>query len=165
MRNFLSDEAIRRHREYVETLKRAYSFYQNGIPELSTASPAELSRRKYREKERIVALYNELRLHEIFFNSFRTEGEEYPNGFSPTELSTLRYRLYDTCMSAKGGFVILKRHGKEIRVEHVSNFETSDAELAIDMCEHAYFLDFGFDKTSYIVSLIPKLRMSRLSSE
>ena len=165
MRSFLSDESIRRHREYREMLKRNYSYYQNGIPELSSVSPAELSRRKYREKEKIVALYNELKLHEIFFASFRDDGEEHLSDLSPSMLASFRYRLYDACMNAGGGCVTVKRRGKEIRIEEVRDFYTSDADLAIDMCEHAYFLDYGFDKTSYVVSLIPRLRMSLLSSE
>ena len=35
--------------------------------------------------------------------------------------------------------------------------------LAIDVSEHAYFLDYGFDKQRYIMAALPFLDLSKLS--
>ena len=34
---------------------------------------------------------------------------------------------------------------------------------AIDVCEHAYFADYGFDKQRYLISALPYLDITKLT--
>ena len=45
------------------------------------------------------------------------------------------------------------------------HFIKGEPRLAIDLCEHAYFIEYGFDKERYLEDLLRHLDLSRLKSD
>ena len=39
-----------------------------------------------------------------------------------------------------------------------------DVRLAVDLCEHAYFYDYGFDKKSYLKAALSSLDLSKIEN-
>ena len=66
------------------------------------------------------------------------------------------------------GFVLVYRFGEKIEVRECTDFVSAQRyaapALAIDVCEHAYFMDYGFDRERYLVSALPYLNVAELSA-
>ena len=73
---------------------------------------------------------------------------------------------YLKAVSQKYGFVFVYAFGERIEVKGFydckSAFRFGTPTLAIDVCEHVYFMDYGFDKERYLVSSLPYLDISKL---
>ena len=105
-------------------------------------------------------------LHEVYFNSFsdvqvvpREIKKYYPSreGF----LYTLRERLH----GMSGGFLCLYKTlgAPKIVITNEKDERLVDTPtLAIDISEHAYFLDYAFNKERYITSSLERLEIDAL---
>ena len=141
---FISAEALRMHKEHLCVL---------GMKKTMCGSHSERKR-----------IENEIRAHELYFSSFQ-------RGHSPCQ------RIKDGYQSENRFCFLLSEYIKNMRSGFVYiypcvhrpfvGFGTSEKELeravlAIDLWEHAYFLDYGFDFSSYIIAALAHLDFSRL---
>ena len=170
MNEFLSEENIALHREYVRQKKLKYSIIESSIPELNGAEIREIYRMKIsaRDKADAIDLLSEICAHDIFFSSYCST--PYPRSETVarvygSEASFLNL-LYRNCLSQKYGFVFVYAFGDSIEVKEFSDTENAfrfgTPILSIDVCEHTYFMDYGFDKERYLVSSLPYLDISKL---
>ncbi|MBR2930976.1 MAG: hypothetical protein IKC32_07080 [Clostridia bacterium] len=112
------------------------------------------------------ALRYDIELHGVYFQSF---GEQSYVASSAVRAafgseSGLAYRLLSMGMAREGGFVGVFSVGGRLGL-----FSAGSAEevyslgtplLAIDLCEHAYFYDYLFDKEDYLRAAIAHLDLS-----
>lgn len=143
--SFLSEENLSLHREHLSALR---------LKKQMVASS---------ERQRIE---RQIRAHELFFSSFRKERvrcDRVRKGYGSE--NRFCYLLKEYAESALGGFLYIYPMcgypfvgfgGKE---QHLRR-----AVLAIDLFEHAYFLDYGFDVSSYIEAALSHLDLGKLNT-
>ena len=169
---FLSEKSILLHKEFLETQRRRYSIFEKSFPNIVGRSIFEIySMRslKYRDKEDMLELIASVRMHELYFSSFASE---------PTSAEWIK-EYYSSCdaflyealllgRDSDNGFLVFyldcrgkprvayTKHGVDIllRVTPI---------LVLDICEHSYFLDYGFDRGEYLRRALGFLDISRLN--
>ena len=70
--------------------------------------------------------------------------------------------------AAEGKFFYIYSDGKSLKTREGDEFEllkTCGNVLAVDLSEHAYFTDYGFDKSEYVRNLLPYLDLSILDKK
>ena len=173
MTDFLSDMSIAQHKDYVRNMRLKYSILEKSIPNLAGKDISDIRRMRipFSEREYAISLLADIRLHDIFFSSF-----------SPTPYRRLSYvqrgylseaslldEIYKKATGVRGGFLTvgIKRGKTEVSVSDdcASLFENKVPILAIDLCEHAYFLDYAFSNEKYVASALPYLDLSRLTGK
>ena len=171
LRSFLSEENIKMHQGYLKNLKLRYSLSEKSIQNLKGKSMDEVRRMGIKKsvKEELLALLSEIKLHECYFRSFSSAS-------STSELikkhygsdSSFRYELLVCARESPGDFLCVFLRGRstpEIRACR-KDFLAHRAEmpsLALDLCEHAYFFDYGYGKEAYLRAAISHLDCSKLS--
>ena len=170
MLSFLIGDAAEAHREYLRTLKLKYSILEKSIDGIAgkTLSEIQLKRLSLKDREDVVKLYTDIRLHEIYFSSFSDKK------FSASALAREKYGsesallnlIYKKAMSLPFGFVSVRVERGSILVdaesENFEHFRYGEPELAIDLAEHAFFQDYGFNKERYLIEALEFLDLSRL---
>lgn len=165
--SFVSEEALSLHKDYLKSLKLRYSVMEKSFPEIKNAHAKQLQRMRHRYKDEILDLRCDIFCHELFFDSFgdayqrcvaaragyRTESSFIYEIFEASKISDASYLV----ISTDRGTVNIKPLGKAREILKISY-----PALCIDLCEHSYFLDYGFDKERYISNLLPYLNLSTL---
>ena len=120
---------------------------------------------KINEREETLSLLRSIKAHELYFASF---GREFQSSSAVrdkyrTEASFL-YELYKTAIGTKEDFLFISLERGKLNCEVISerSFIRTEPLLAIDLCEHAYFMDFGFQKDEYLAKLISHLNLNSL---
>ena len=170
MNEFLSEENISLHHEYLRQLKLKYSILEDSIDVLKGAELRDVYRMKISQRDRSDAInfLSEIKAHEIFFSSY--SGEAYPRSDAVRNMygseAAFLNQLYRRCLLQTFGFVFVYALRDRILVEGFTDinnaFRIGTPTLAIDVCEHVYFMDYGFDKDRYLVSSLPYLDISKL---
>ena len=169
--NFVSDACRRMHEEYLYRLKLEYSIYEKSYPALADKSPNEIVRIRLHsrtELDNAIMKKCEILAHELYFNSFGNSNgrsDKIRNYYS-SEAEFL-YEAMEKCMSADGGFLLIYPdiHGKICLYagrEYKSIFLKHSPFLALDLCEHAYFYDYFFDKKSYVSAALSHISLERI---
>ena len=170
MTAFLSEENIKRHLSYLNSLKLKYSILEKSIPALKGLEGARILKSGLSRKDITDAfsLYCEIYAHKKYFSSFTK---------TPKPSLSLRkhYRsennfCYALRESVKAGnyryaYVYLdKRARPEYRCikEPDQQLLNDNPILLLDLCEHSYFLDYGYEFEKYLTSSIAHLDFSRL---
>lgn len=168
---FLSEIGLARHKEYVEALRRRLQFLYASYEGLRNIDTKRLSRARGRNCEaarEALAIRGEILLHEVYFSSFSKR--EYPSSeaarvcFGSTltllnELKTLALKKsvsFVGVYESPGGYKLFS-----IR-EPFEIFTVGKPILVIDLEEHAYFLEFGFNKEAYIGRALAYLDLALL---
>lgn len=172
MNEFLSEENTALHREYVRQKKLKYSIIESSIPILKGAEVKDIYRMKIStlDKADAIDLLSEIKAHDIFFSSFSSvqypRSEMVANAYG-SEANFLNH-LYRRCLLQRYGFVFIYAVGDRIAVKEFSDTENAfrfgTPILSIDVCEHTYFMDYGFDKERYLLSSLPYLDISKLTA-
>ena len=191
---FVSEEEYQRHIEYQRKEALMLSVEEKKYPEYSSRSIYELLKlsRQRREASTLCALRASIKLHDIYFSSFkelkyaRSDAVRVYFGSESALLST----LYKLGMENKYGFVgiALGRGGtpflfsvgyisgsRDARgffnhrdrgitrayrsADYAELFGYGDPILSIDLCEHAYFDGYSFDKERYLTASLAHLRI------
>ena len=161
---FLSEKAISLHKEYIEKEKIRLSFFEKIYPNVNIYDFGCLIRSRCKEKREIASSLMNIRCHEIFFSSYGGEYQQSAvirEGFGSESL--FLHELYKYASEAKGKFVFISKTSKGIALGAGDEFYLAKLHfpvLVIDLCEHAYFLDYGFDREKYLKSLLPYLNIS-----
>ena len=142
--SFLSEENLRLHKEYLEMLK---------MKKIMSLSKKE---RTFTEAE--------IRAHTLYFSSFRKEHIPCPRikeGYGSE--NRFCFILSEHAKDIKSGFLFIYPMAHRPFVGYGTEKKHLDrALLAIDLWEHAYFLDYGFDFSSYLTAALSHLDFSRL---
>ena len=168
-RAFLSSENIGFHLDYLRNMRLKYSIYKKSIPALEGKTLRQLSRMLDRcdDKHDIISLACCIKSHELFFSSFSDNSAKCPEirEWYSSE-SAFLYEVYQKALGQRGFIYItrVERRSPEIVLgsdEKVPQL-VAPPLLAIDLCEHAYFLDYHFDREAYIRALLTHLDLRML---
>ena len=168
---FLSERNYRIHQEYLENLRRNFSIFEktyNSLINQDLKGILKSSIPKY-EKAAALDLKSEIIVHEIYFSSFDESGEvcESVKKKYGSEASFL-YKLYDASINNDGFLVVyLNRYNEPdyyVGRSYKSIILKNEPLLALDLFEHSYFLDYGFDKKKYIQNALSSLSLSKLKN-
>lgn len=172
MNMFLSEDNIKRHLEHLRRLRLRYSIVEKSFPELKDKNIKEILRLNINKdlKDEVISLLRSIRAHEIYFDSFselQKRSELLLRHYSSKEKF-----LYDLFTEAKEGmcgflFVYLDKYGiprYSFSTWDDGAFLRYEPVLAVDMYEHAYFNDYGFEKEKYLRTSLEYLDLERLAS-
>ena len=166
------EEQKEMHRDYLRNLNMKYSIMTDGIPILKNISIEQIKKSNLcrADKDEAVGYASKIKCHELFFDSFGDERgsvEEVYREYGSVD--SFKYEIYLKCRSLDYGFVSIGVDSRgayilssEISSEH---FNRRSPILCIDMCEHAYYGDYGFDKERYIFNLLKYINLSKLSKK
>ncbi len=166
--SFISEEALLLHSEYLKSLKLRYSVMEKSYPEVkNTSIGRNFKMRGFRYKDEAVELRAEIICHELFFDSF---GNAYQASRAVREAyrteSSFIYEVFKLCSEGKGKFAVISTDRGTVNIKELYEareiLKIPSAVLCIDLCEHSYFLDYGFDKERYISNLLPYLNLGVL---
>ena len=172
MNEFLSRENVERHVEYLRTLRLRYSIIEKSVPVISKMEPPVLLRSGIdREiKDEAVRLLVSIKSHELFFRSFASI--PILDRYEIKGYSSIDAFLFDILLMARekpSGFIFLytDRGIPRARFSCLDDRAFIDYEpiLAIDIFEHAYFNDYGFDRERYLRAALSHLDLTKLGSE
>lgn len=141
---FVSGESLRIHKEHLSALRMK--------KEICTTQ---------KEREDLAV---QIRSHELYFSSFRRERvpcERVRAGYRSE--NDFCFELSEYAQHQRFGFLYIYPMARYPFV----GFGTEEknlarAALALDLWEHAYFLDYGFDYISYLKAALSHLDFSRL---
>lgn len=170
--NFLSEENVVKHREYLKELKLLYSVLEKSYPSLLNKEICDIERLRLPGEIKKEALMrkNEITLHELFFDSFSNKKVRcnYVSDCYGSEASFL-YEIERAAFCERGiGFLVVGINEKS----KPDFYFCEDRELfslkfrpvlAIDMWEHAYISDYGFDRKKYIKSALFHLNLDKIN--
>ena len=168
MRCFLSEENLTLHQRECEKMKSRLSIYEKSLPKIKNMSikDVRLSRIDKDYKEDILYLKRYLMLHSVYFSSF-SEKKRAPSKllhyFSSRE--ALAYECLLAMKEASHGFLCLYKTNGAPRISILSAESQSLIDpptLCIEISEHAYFLDYLFDRERYFKSCLEFLNVSML---
>ena len=168
---FLSEESVAAHREYLYKKKVEYSILELSEPKLSGASfekiikmrlDKELKREAYRKKRNID-------LHELYFFSFtekRGENITLPQGYRST--AELQYHIFTVATEEEchSDFLTVLFDTRTGGLRPTTERDVGSGEipvLAIDLAEHAYFSDYGFEREEYVKAAVARLDLRKIS--
>lgn len=158
---FIDEENYKMHLEYVNLLRVRLSAFRKMRGDNDSGKSAIAKREVY--------VANEVLLHEAYFNSFSER--EFPRSACATRVfgsgNELLMALYRCAMDAVYGFVGVARGAREGMYvfsccDYFDMKPKLEPILAVDVCEHAYFGDFGFDKERYVKRALAHLSLDRL---
>lgn len=166
--NVLDEKTTEIHKEYLRRQKLRYSVLEKSCPLIVGKGIFEIPRLKGIPsdiKREALLLGSDIMLHEIYFDSF---GIEYPC----SELikkdfrqeSSFLYMLFERAKETKDGFLTVYIKGTKAEIDHVPTGEALRLRpiLAIDLCEHAYLFDYGFERDEYLKRVLPRLKLNVL---
>ena len=168
MRLFLSENSIRGHKEYLAQLKLRYSVLVKSEPRLSDLSLDKIHKKNLKNDIKIeaVTLLSEIKAHEIYFSSF-AEGRGKYEKIKKKYLSadSLRYEIFSLAKRVHTGFLFVLQGRGEIRIDTCDKlpyFIKQKPLLALDLCEHSYFIDYGFHRDEYLRQAVGYLDLSKI---
>ena len=162
MLSFISEENYRMHLDYLNTLKLKASVIARAM------TPESRGRRHRRADFDLVdRLRCEVALHGVYFNSFSER--EYVRSDAVSKCfgsdKELLNELLKRGMECRVGFVGVKGCSGgafEIFANEDYRIDPKSIALAIDVSEHAYFYDYGFDKKKYLGRALSHLSLDKL---
>ena len=162
----VSERALRIHNEHLESLKLKYSVLEKSCPELRGKTLREIMKFKTKYRAEAINLKSDIMLHELYFSSF---GEAYQRSDCVRKSfgseANFLYELFEFCKSQNNGYALIYLNRGKIAFTGGSCEQLcvmKNQHLCVDLCEHAYFLDYGFEREEYLKNLLPYLDISRI---
>ena len=169
---FLSDESIERHREYARTLRLKYSILQKSETILNSIKITDIPWQKLKPdlKSEAFSLLADVTLHGVFFSSFCENGLKplpVSNGEFKSSADLLNHLFRLAASDTDGGFLVLFKSRGKIRAARIfppyRELLYFTPILAVDLYEHTYFSDYGFDRQRYLLSARSHLNLDFLA--
>ena len=170
---FLSRDSILAHIDYMKNLRHKYSIIEKSYPTLSGRDIFKLKGRELPRSVRDEAaeLMREYLSHKLYFSSFSenlTPCEKIKKYY--TSEDAFCYEVLSLARAFNGGFIyVFSDGGSSPRILHSSKtprvFEREAPTLALDLSEHAYFADYGFERDNYLKSAVARLDIGKLFSD
>ena len=166
---FISERALSLHKEYVENERLRLSVFKKTYPELTGNSVRDILRSRCKEKREVARLKLNVACHKLYFSSF---GRQYSASEAVRRSygseATFLYELGRTSDGCGEKFVFVYSDGCEVNILSGNEWELARIKgniLVLDLCEHAYFLDYGFDRSAYVKKMLPYLDLSKLDKK
>ena len=167
MQSFLSEEEILKHREYLKSLNLKFSILEKSIKDAK--SQIEVIRALSGEERRgAEELFSMISLHELFFSSF-SDNTSFKNERIARQYGSeagFLYALYKMGLKSKPSFLSVLRRGERIfpvlSEDYLYLSSLGKPVLTIDLYEHAYYRDYGFDKEKYLEGALRHLNLAKL---
>ena len=121
-----------------------------------------------KDKTEILELRSEIIAHELFFNSFAEpyKASKCVRRSHRSEASFL-YELYEKAKHCDSGFLLIYKEREHVKCyvgrEYCEVILKNTPLLALDLYEHAYFYDYGFNKDRYIERALSVLDLGKLN--
>ena len=170
MNTFLSTSSINEHKDYFSSLKCKAGIWRKDGVDIEKMSEREIISLPLTRKERemLLSLKREIRMHELYFNSFRPS-------YAPSQTvksqfgseNNFAYLLSKEAENIRIGFLCIYKNSRGvigIATEEKMNAKMTPV-LALDLSEHAYFRDYGFRREKYVRGAIAHLNLSTLEEE
>lgn len=160
----ISESALDMHKEHVRDLKLKLSILEKSYPELAASECRDIMRSRSKYKREAVFLKCEIKMHELYFSSF---GEGYQRSFKIKEQfgseSEFLYEVLCGARDKRCDYILVSLTKREAVALNFGGSElllTDGVPLfCVDLCEHAYFLDFGFQREEYLKRVLPYLNL------
>lgn len=170
---FVSEENYAKHKAEVEKRRLRLHVLEKNCPEAPRLDAAGIMRRQRRIPDAVsmASLRADVDLHRLYFDSF-SERVMIPStaakSFFGSEAALLSSMLREG-MKLAYGFVCLVRDKRGVLSVRASSellqlYDNAQPILAVDVCEHAYYGDYGFDKERYLKAALPHLRLNVLDT-
>lgn len=160
MRQFLSEENITRHKDYLNSMRGKLSIIEKSFNDKKNMDIK--TRNEYNYLRKCISS------HELFFNSFKLSSGKCANikkYFSSKE--RFIYDLMEISKNKESGFIYVyvdKR--KTPQIDYSTDFSDPYSKfepiLAFDLYEHVYFADYGFKKADFLKNALVYLDLDAL---
>ncbi len=167
---FLSENNVKNHLAYMRTLRLKYSILEKSLPRIKGVSPEELVRMNIPKKQsaELLPLILKIKAHELYFSSFTKTPKpcQLLKKYYISE-NSFCYELKEAAKRLDHGYLYVYKDGRGRpcfrTVEALDIGFLRDAPLlVIDLFEHSYFADYGFEYEKYLTGAISHLDFSRL---
>lgn len=170
MLSFVREEEYNGHYEFYRAEMLRLSVFERSYPELKGKDTVVLARLGQRKEaaRRMAELRGSVLLHEIYFRSFgerdflRSDAVRREFGSESNLLS----EIYTRALELPYGFagIALCRGRLSVFAEKSLSapYNVGEPLLALDVCEHAYYGTYGFDKSGYLDAALRRLRLDIL---
>ncbi len=168
MLSFVSEENYRMHLDYLNTLKLKLSVISKSLSDIKGGTGTGGVRQGWSDsRASLEKLRCEIMLHEVYFDSFSER--EYPRSAVAARKfgseNELLNNLYKRGMDTPYGFVGVRKcdhRGPEAFAASEYERVRGRVLLAVDVSEHAYFYDYGFEKGEYLKRALAHLSLGML---
>lgn len=166
---FLSEDNLNLHLSHLKNATLKYSILKKSIGTLTGLSAREVLRSGLKRSERDEAFdcLSYIESHRNYFDSFAplTKKCDAVRKYFGSEDKFL-YEIFECARYESHGFVYVcidsrRRPKIEFAKPHDEYLKNSPI-LALDLYEHAYFLDYAFEKEKYLRSAISRLDIEKL---
>ena len=166
---FLSEDNLNLHLSHLKNASLQYSILEKSVDGLSGLSVRDMSRSglKRAERDEAFAKLSYIESHRNYFDSFAhltKKCDAVRKCFGSEE--KFLYEVFECARYESHGFVYVYLDSR--RKPKIEFAKPSDAYvkfspvLALDLYEHAYFLDYAFEKEKYLRSAISRLDIEKL---
>lgn len=172
LHSFLSEANLKEHLSYFRNLKNKYSIIEKSCPELKGRNIEEILKMnlKRRLREEALGLLYKIRAHELYFSSFTEETKPSPllRKYYSSENSFI-YEMKCLSLCSDYGYIYIYRDNRGVpRFKYAGALDESFVKdrpmLLVDLYEHAYFADYGFNYSAYLDGAFSHLDLSRLNA-
>ena len=166
---FISDTNRAYHEEYLRNQRLRLSIFEKSYPQIVGKDYKALTgiRLPKGEREELLKIKKDILSHEVFFSSFGVSNEkcEAVKKQYGSEASFL-YLLFCECNKCDGNFlyVYTDRTGGVRYTVDGGAFVDFSPVLAVDLCEHAYFYDYGFDRSKYLKAALSEINLLKIAN-
>lgn len=170
--SFLSENAYRLHKEYLNTLMLRYSILVKSEAQLFELGISDIKKHrriKADVKEEAIELLSEIGAHELYFSSFCAPGTRSdPIRTAYGSESSFLYSTMRSALSFGEGYCFIVKSQNGIFALNTKSAKTVYLDsrispvLCIDLYEHAYFCDYGFKREEYLNAALSHLDLKRL---
>lgn len=170
LNTFLSEDNIKRHVGYMKRLRHEYSILEKSIAEIKGKTPSEISGMNLKRsiKNEIIAKIQQIKSHETYFSSFLETPRPCPElkKFFSSE-NAFCFEVLELAKAHTDGFIyVFSPAQSRPTVKHSTNapfvYVREEPTLALDLAEHSYFLDYGFEREKYLRAAIGHLNLPLL---
>ena len=168
MESFLSKENIKLHLSHLNDLKLKYSILEKSCPILHKKRYSDVySMKLSREvKQEALELLYKIEAHEIYFSSFCEKNQrcDFLRKYFPSKEAFL-YEIFLLAKTSKSDFLFIStvKKGKPV-ISFEEDTLMFNPLLVLDLAEHSYFGDYGFDREEYIRRAISVLDLAKLEN-
>ncbi len=172
MNMFLSEENIKRHLGHLRTHRLKLSILEKSLPELKGKNMSQIIRSSLPRdvKDEALRLHWYIKAHECFFDSFceaPLKCEAINKHYSSRERFV--YDLFLEATKREYGFLFVYIDRGVPRVSFATPedkaFIKFEPILALDLYEHTYFADYGFEKNRFLRSALMYFDTGRLRQD
>ena len=170
MRMFLSEENISKHIGHYRDLCLKLSILEKSEPNLTGKTLCDIMRMRIDRdmREEAIRLKWSILAHECFFYSFsKDQGRYIANLSQGKSRAGFVYDIYVESKRRECGFMFVYLDNGIAKADYDNTYKRAFIKytplLALDLYEHSYFWDYGFNRDLYLRSALTYLNTDRLN--